>query len=130
VFDFALMSIEGLWERKFRFSLNLVGILIGCAAVTGLAMTESMRNNIYNDPEVVGATTIQVYPTASTDDVAYNIKDKLDNVGVFTAEMALNQVNKVLGTINAVLGGIAGISLLVAGVGIINTMTVSMLEST
>lgn len=298
VFDFALMSIEGLWERKFRFSLNLVGILIGCAAVTGLiAMTEGMRNNIYDDLEVFGATTIQVYPTASTgeggqiwikldwrdlnlirkiqgvevaspllggryvkysvrgetyikqvvgidedyfkihvaddelqdgraitrsdfvacmiggniaqpdeekepvlgvgdrikmicnvqgedkemtlhvvgviqkqgfgnsiddyiiiniraceqffetgglydaidvkvrstddvDDVAYNIKDKLDNVGVFTAEMALNQVNQVLGTINAVLGGIAGISLLVAGVGIINTMTVSVLERT
>ena len=27
--DVVRMSVEGLGERKFRFSLNLVGILIG-----------------------------------------------------------------------------------------------------
>jgi len=293
------MSVEGLGERKFRFSLNLVGILIGCAAVTGLiSMTAGMRNNIYDDLAVFGATTIQVYPTANTGssseifsvldwrdlniiskipgveeasplygnravkytvrgetyinsmvgitdayfrihstdaevaegraltrtdtvacmigadiaqpekdgepilrvgdrlkvrrtvggvekelnlvvvgvaekqglfsssidtliivplhtyqqffgisgwydaievkvestgrvaEVAQEIQEKLENVGVFTADMAMTQVNQILGTINAVLGGIAGISLLVAGVGIINTMTVSVLERT
>jgi len=30
------MSLESLKERKFRFVLNLLGIMIGCAAVTGL----------------------------------------------------------------------------------------------
>ena len=35
-----------------------------------------------------------------------------------------------MGTIEAVLGGIAAISLIVAGVGIINTMTVSVMERT
>jgi len=300
IFDVARMSVEGLGERKFRFSLNLVGILIGCAAVTGLiSMTAGMRNNIYDDLAVFGATTIQVYPTRNTGSssdiftvldwrdlsiigkipgveeaaplygnravkytvrgqtyinsmvgitdayfrihsaetemaegriltrtdtvacllgadiaqpdktkdpilrvgyrlkvrrtidgvekelnlvvvgiaekqgqgfsssidtiiviplrtyqqffgisgwfdaievkvestgkvakVAQEIQEKLENVGVFTAEMAMTQVNQVLGTINAVLGGIAGISLLVAGVGIINTMTVSVLERT
>ena len=39
-------------------------------------------------------------------------------------------VDSILGTIEAVLSGIAGISLLVAGVGIINTMTVSVMERT
>lgn len=42
----------------------------------------------------------------------------------------MEMVGSIIGTINAVLGGIAGISLLVAGVGIINTMTVSVLERT
>ena len=36
----------------------------------------------------------------------------------------------MIGTINAVLGGIAAISLLVAGVTIINTMTISVMERT
>jgi putative ABC transport system permease protein len=39
-------------------------------------------------------------------------------------------VNTILGTIQGVLGGIAAISLVVAGVGIINTMTISVLERT
>jgi putative ABC transport system permease protein len=39
-------------------------------------------------------------------------------------------VTSILGTIQAVLGGIAAISLVVAGVGIINTMTISVLERT
>jgi putative ABC transport system permease protein len=45
-------------------------------------------------------------------------------------EQAQNSVEAVTGTISAVLGGIAAISLIVAGVGIINTMTVSVMERT
>jgi putative ABC transport system permease protein len=51
-------------------------------------------------------------------------------VTVFTYDTARQQINNVLGTIGAVLGGIAAISLIVAGVGIINTMTVSVMERT
>jgi putative ABC transport system permease protein len=39
-------------------------------------------------------------------------------------------MKEVTATIESVLGGIASISLLVAGVGIINTMTVSVMERT
>jgi putative ABC transport system permease protein len=53
-----------------------------------------------------------------------------DRATVVTAESAQEQVESILGTIQAVLGGIAGISLVVAGVGIINTMTVSVMERT
>jgi putative ABC transport system permease protein len=60
------MSLDGLRERKFRFALNLVGILIGCAAVTGLiSMTQGMKTSIVDDISIFGATTIQVYPTLS-----------------------------------------------------------------
>ncbi|MBT7913610.1 ABC transporter permease, partial [Candidatus Bathyarchaeota archaeon] len=34
--DITVMSVEGLRERKGRVALNVLGILIGCAAVTGL----------------------------------------------------------------------------------------------
>jgi putative ABC transport system permease protein len=53
-----------------------------------------------------------------------------DRATVITAEAAQEQVDSILGTIQSVLGGIAGISLVVAGVGIINTMTVSVMERT
>jgi putative ABC transport system permease protein len=62
---------------------------------------------------------------------AQGIEEKMgDRVTVVTAESAQEQVESILGTIQAVLGGIAGISLVVAGVGIINTMTVSVMERT
>ena len=67
--DFARLSVEGLRERKFRFALNLVGILIGCAAVTGLiSMTQGMKASIVDDISIFGATTIQVYPTMGGDE--------------------------------------------------------------
>ena len=67
--DFVVMSLEGLRERKFRFALNLVGILIGCAAVTGLiSMTQGMKTSIVDDISIFGATTIQVYPTLGGDE--------------------------------------------------------------
>jgi putative ABC transport system permease protein len=67
--DFAFMSVEGLRERRLRFALNLVGILIGCAAVTGLiSMTQGMKTSIVDDISIFGATTIQVYPTLGGDE--------------------------------------------------------------
>lgn len=64
------------------------------------------------------------------DAVAYNIEDEIDEVTAMTAASAMDMISSITGTIEAVLGGVAAISLLVAGVGIINTMTVSVMERT
>ena len=64
------------------------------------------------------------------DAVSQKIKDRVSNISVITAAAAQGLVSSILGTIQAVLGGIAAISLVVAGVGIINTMTISVLERT
>ena len=65
------------------------------------------------------------------DEVVERIEDKFgDSVMVMTQEAIQEMVGEVLGTIEAVLGGIAAISLVVAGVGIINTMTISVMERT
>ena len=64
-------------------------------------------------------------------DVVDRIEDKMgDEVMVVSYESAQELVGEVLGTIEAVLGGIAAISLIVAGIGIINTMTISVMERT
>ena len=62
--------------------------------------------------------------------VAYNIEDEIEGVTAMTAASAMDMISSITGTIEAVLGGVAAISLLVAGVGIINTMTVSVMERT
>jgi len=77
-------------------------------------------------------TTIQVKveDPDTIDQISDEIEEKLEDVSVITSEAAMSMVDSIIGTVEAVLGGIAGISLLVAGVGIINTMTVSVMERT
>lgn len=76
--------------------------------------------------------TIQVLVEDSdlVENVAYNIEDEIEGVTAMTASSAMEMISSITGTIEAVLGGVAAISLLVAGVGIINTMTVSVMERT
>lgn len=85
ILDFAVLSVEGISERKLRFTLNLIGILIGCAAVTGIiSMTGGMKTSIMDDIAIFGSNTIQVYPTVGGDE-AFSTLDwrdlsKLQNI--------------------------------------------------
>lgn len=61
--DIFRISINGLGERKFRFALNLIGILIGCAAITGLiSMTEGLQTNVEGQLDMFGPTNIMIIP--------------------------------------------------------------------
>jgi putative ABC transport system permease protein len=61
--DIALMAVESLNDRKFRFALNLIGILIGCTAVTGLvSITQGLSNDVTGQLEVFGPQNIMVIP--------------------------------------------------------------------
>src|SRR4030042_6435771 len=54
---------SGVKSRKFRFALNLIGILIGCAAVTSLiSLTQGLSNNISGQLGTLGASTITISP--------------------------------------------------------------------
>jgi len=73
-------------------------------------------------------------------DVAENIKRKLrkfrgekegqETFGVQTSEQLLESFSNIFGIVQAVLVGIAAISLLVGGIGIMNTMYTAVLERT
>ena len=77
--DIALISLEGINERRFRFSLNLLGILIGCAAVTGLiSITQGMNTEITGQLDILGANTIMILPGESE--------------GTLSGQQALNNV--------------------------------------
>ncbi len=61
--DIFQLSMNGLGERKFRFALNLVGILIGCAAITGLiSMTQGLQSNITDQLDMFGPTNLMILP--------------------------------------------------------------------
>jgi putative ABC transport system permease protein len=77
-------------------------------------------------------STIQVLCTSTNvvNNVTQSISTQLSRVRVTNPAAAQATVQSVLGTVQAVLGGIAAISLVVAGIGIVNTMTISVLERT
>lgn len=63
ILDIFSTATEGLRERKFRFALNLIGILIGCAAVTGLiSITQGLGDEVGGQLEIFGPTNIMVIP--------------------------------------------------------------------
>jgi putative ABC transport system permease protein len=57
-------------------------------------------------------------------------KEKQETFQVSTAEQILESFNNIFGIVQTVLAGIAAISLLVGGIGIMNTMYTSVLERT
>jgi putative ABC transport system permease protein len=77
-------------------------------------------------------STIQVEAQSANlvTNVTQAIPKQVSDVRVSNPATARATVTSILGTVQAVLGGIAAISLVVAGVGIVNTMTVSVLERT
>jgi putative ABC transport system permease protein len=63
--------------------------------------------------------------------VVMDLEERLgDDVTIMTAESMQEMIGTILGAVEAVLGGVAAISLVVAGVGIVNTMTISVMERT
>ena len=82
------------------------------------------KNGKYSTIQVLVSSPDQIGTISQT------IKDHVNGINIITAAAAQTVVSSVLGTIQAVLGGIAAISLVVAGVGIVNTMTISVLERT
>ena len=86
---------------------------------------------LFESGSTVDYVALTVDATENVASVQEHIEDKFDDgVMVMSFEAVQEQVQQVLGTIEAVLGGIAAISLLVAGVSIINTMTISVMERT
>ena len=76
---------------------------------------------------------IQVYVKESEniEEVRSHIEERLgDGYFVVSPKAALDVQKRVTGTIQAVLGGIAAIRMFVAGIGIVNTMAISVNERT
>jgi putative ABC transport system permease protein len=126
--------VEGIDKE---LTLRVIGILKETGSSFGANLDDSIAIPLKTAQQLYEVGGEFSYLLAQADninvvDLAVNgIEEEMgDRVTIVTAESAQEQVNQILGTIQSVLGGIAGISLVVAGVGIINTMTVSVMERT
>ncbi|MFH1456030.1 MAG: ABC transporter permease [archaeon] len=99
-----------------------------------------IARELFNEPDNVMAIMIKVKEGEEPSEVAERIEEELrdsrdeeegeESFAVQTFEDILKQVGVVLNIISAVLIAIAAISLLVGGIGIMNTMYTSVLERT
>lgn len=91
-------------------------------------------------PREINAVRVIVAPGFDTEAVANNIEFALASLHkvplddkdftIITPKYIADQVNNVLGTLTLFLGAVSGIALVVGGVGISNTMFVSVMERT
>ena len=95
---------------------------------------------IFSEPDEVTSIFFKVREGFNVDDVAENIKRRLrkhrdvkkgeEDFTIQTSAQVINSFEQILGVVQAVLVGLAAISLLVGGVGIMNTMYTSVVERT
>lgn len=91
---------------------------------------------LFNKPVEVNFMMLRVKQGTDISFVADNIKRELkrsrgnENFEVFTPDQILKQAGQILGVVQIILVGIAAISLVVGGIGIMNTMYTSVLERT
>ncbi|MBR9677607.1 ABC transporter permease [Candidatus Woesearchaeota archaeon] len=107
---------------------------------TGIIIDLELAREIYDEPDRLDAIMAQVTKGTSPSSVAENIEKDLrkhrdveigeEDFNVLTTEQLLESFNTVLNIVTGILIGIASISLLVGGVGIMNTMYTSVLERT
>ena len=89
---------------------------------------------LFNKPDEVNMIEIKIKPGLDINLAAEKIEARLskarddDTFQVITPEQMLEQIGSLLNIIRLVLGGIAAISLVVGGVGIMNSMYTSVLQ--
>jgi len=88
-----------------------------------LTITDELALNGYT------ALIVKADTASNAAGVAKNIRNQY-KVGAADAETAIKQQLAIFNIIGAILGGIGGIALVVAAVGVINTMVMSILERT
>jgi putative ABC transport system permease protein len=129
-----LTAIESSEPREI--TLRIIGITKESGMTMGMSPDEMIiiplrtSEQLFDSPGSYDMIMASVYNLEDTETVTSYIEEKIEDVQIVSAESARDMIAEVTGTIEAVLGGIAAISLLVAGVGIVNTMTVSVSERT
>ena len=111
--------------------LNATGITFPVNLDQAVIIPFETARKDFSTGKTVSVIMARVEDPMLVDEVANKIEEMYDNrVTVFSVKIILDAINKVIGILNLVLGGIAAISLFVAGIGILNTMLITVIERT
>ncbi|MFH1063452.1 MAG: ABC transporter permease [Candidatus Woesearchaeota archaeon] len=105
-----------------------------------IRIPKDTARELFGEPDAVTAIFMEVREGFNVDDVVEQVKRRMRNFrdvkegeedfSVQTSAQAIQAFEAILGIVQAVLVGLAAISLLVGGIGIMNTMYTSVVERT
>ena len=109
--------------------------------VVGIFETGSMMkdNGVYtslsklqniSDTDKVSSILVKTSEGVNDTIVSNNIKDKYENVSTLTSEEMSSMLDDVIGILDAASLAISGLAILVGGIGVINTMVMTVYERT
>jgi len=120
-------EVIGILKQASSFQVNLA-----------VLMMEDDMKNLLDIRDEIDIIMIKTQSIEETEQVAKRIEQKLrkdrdekvgeEDFSVQTPLQAISSINTVLNVINVVVTGIAAISLIIGGLGIMNTMYTSVLE--
>ena len=132
-----IMVVINSGEEKKTLALRVAGILNKVGGGVGFSLDDSIyvtipkAQQIFDTGSEVDRIMIEAKDVESVDHVVEEVQDELgEGVMVMSASFIRETVGSIAAILGAVLGGIAAISLIVAGIGIINTMAISVMERT
>lgn len=124
-------------DQEFK----VVGILEATSVGLGndaIRIPKETARELFDEPEELNTIFAQSLPTENVSEVAENIKKDLrkfrdveedeEDFTVETAQQTIDTINNIIGVVNVFLIGVAAISLVIGGVGIMNTMYTAVLE--
>ncbi len=138
IFDTDITPGRSIYINDKRF--RVIGVLLPAGnQQDNLSVSipiEAFKELLGGDELTYWAIMAKAAPGTDITTLAEKIKKKLkqargaEDFQVTTSEDLLNQINSILGTISAIVIAVAAISLIVGGVGIMNTMYMSVMERT
>jgi len=121
-------EVVGIMEKTLTAPDNEVSISLADAQqILYDSLPEIIRSQIAPS-EIVNSFTVYVDKGANPDKLATVINSKVKDIEASGPKAFKDQIASATGVLNAILFGIALISLLVGGLSIINTMTMSISE--
>ena len=130
------LNIEGK-DFKIIGELERIGNPFDDSAII---IDKEVMKSLFNTGDEISAIHVKVENVEEIDGIKEEIEDELrksrnedegkETFQVTTSEQLLQTFTSIFGIVQAVLVGIAAISLLVGGVGVMNTMYTSVLERT
>lgn len=121
-------EVVGIMNKTLTAPDSAVGMSIPDAQGILYDSLPSIIKAQVNPNEIVNGFTVYIKPGINPDALATEINKQVDGIKATGPKAFQDQVASATGIFNAILFGIALISLLVGGLSIINTMTMSISE--
>lgn len=96
----------------------------------GAFMSLSTLQNLTGNDQKISNIAVKVNENANVTQVAQSIQNNYNNLAATTAADQANRINEGLGTINTASTAISLLAIVIGGVGVINTMVMSVFERT